>query len=134
MKMLQSVLFVGCVFMGLLISILTTFVAWNMQIESRAFQCWDGPGMDAYWGSIDDHEGAGDKISPGWTWGEIRNWREVYVGAFFVIWAASSGVSFRLMSRGPRQPTLSLEPIAVGSADSTTRPTLQVGDGSGPAR
>ena len=96
-------LFAACAIGGLILSAFITFVGWFIQIEPRAFQCWDGPPIDAYWGSIDDHEGAGDKISPGWTWDEIRTWREVYIGAFFAIWTASSFVCFRIISREPRE-------------------------------
>src|SRR5689334_9818377 len=99
MKTLKSPSFYGCVFSGLILSADITFVAWSIQIEPRAFQCWDGPVIDAYWGSIDVHRAAGDKISAGWTWDEIKMWQKIYIGSFFAIWASSSFVSFGLLSR-----------------------------------
>lgn len=115
-------LFAACAFGGLILSTLLTFVAWNIQIEPRAFQCWDSMGMlfDNYWEDMDTHRGAGDRISAGWTWDEIKTAREIYILAFFGIWAASSLVSFRLISRGPRHPNNAVGPQAIETPETTT--------------
>ena|SRR5690349_25088711 len=84
-----------CLFGGALFSTVITVGAWHIQIEPRAFQCWDDVGIfDTYWEDIDGHRRAGDKISPGWTCGEIETARGIYIGAFYAIWAASSLIAF----------------------------------------
>ena len=109
-----------CVFGGVVIAALVTVGAWHIQIEPRAFQCWDSIGIfDTYWDDIDLHRGAGDKISPGWTWEEIKTAREVYIWAFFGISIASSAGLYRLISRQSQRPAYtSLEPMEIGSGNS----------------
>ena len=110
-----------CPFLGVVISAVVTFGAWYVQIEPRAFQCWDGPAIDAYWEPIEVHEGAGDKISAEWTWEEIKTWRTIYLLAFFGIWVASSAGIYRQISRQSQRPDTALEPT--GSAPvSLTKP------------
>ena len=104
-------LFVACALGGVVLATIITVGAWHVQIEPRAFQCWDGVGIFAtYWDDIDVHRGAGDKISPGWTWDEIKTAREIYIGAFFLIWTASSFISFGVISGGLKRPDESPEP------------------------
>jgi|SRR6185312_1394337 len=79
-----------CAFVGWIIATVATVGAWHIQIEPRAFQCWDSIGIfDTYWQNIDEHSQAGDKLSPGWTWDEIKSARQVYIWAFYGIWGAS---------------------------------------------
>jgi hypothetical protein len=105
-----ATLLVICVFGGAIFSTFVTVAAWNVQIEPRAFQCCDGGIFGTYWDDIDEHRGAGDKISPGWTWDGIKTAREVYIGAFYVIWAAGSLISFRLILRRFKLPNRPLQP------------------------
>jgi len=107
---------VVCLFGGALFSTVVTVGAWHIQIEPRAFQCWDDVGIfNTYWEDIDEHRGT-DKISPGWTWDQIRRARQIYIGAFFAIWAASSLIPFRLiMTRGAANKTLHATAAAPGS-------------------
>ena len=108
-----------CAFLGVVISGVATFGAWYVQIEPRAFQCWDGPGIEAYWESIEVHEGAGDKISTGWTWDEIKTWRAIYLLAFFGIWVGSSAGIYRQISRQSRRPDPALESTGTAPVSST---------------
>jgi len=79
-----------CAFAGAVIATMVTVGAWHVQIEPRAFQCWDSIGIfDTYWQDIDEHRLAGDKISPGWTWDEIKKARQIYIWSFYGIWGAS---------------------------------------------
>ena len=108
----KLMLFAACAFGGAALATVITVGAWQVQIEPRAFQCWDDVGIfDTYWESIDGHRNAGDKISPGWTWDEIKTIRYIYIGAFALIWAGSSLIPFRLGSRQLKQPEKSPESI-----------------------
>jgi hypothetical protein len=108
----KFMLFVACALGGVVLATVITVGAWQVQIEPRAFRCWDDVGIfDTYWDSIDAHRSAGDKISPGWTWDEIKTTRESYIGAFYLIWAASSLIPFRLVSRRLKQPNKTPEPV-----------------------
>ena len=105
-------LFVACALGGVVLATVITVGAWRVQIEPRAFQCEDDVGIfDTYWESIDGHRGAGDKLSPGWTWDEIKTAREIYIGAFYLIWAAGSFIPVWLVSRQLKQPNKSPEPL-----------------------
>jgi hypothetical protein len=95
-----------CAFAGAVIATLITVSAWHLQIEPRAFQCWDSIGIfDTYWQDIDDHRLSGDKISPGWTWDEIKTARQIYIWAFYGIWAASlAGIYAQFFRKSPSDP------------------------------
>jgi len=45
---------------GLIISLLLTLAAWNIQIEHRAFHCTDDVGFGFFWENMDTHERAND--------------------------------------------------------------------------
>jgi hypothetical protein len=110
-------LFAVCLFGGAVLSTVITVGAWQIQIEPRAFQCWDDVGIfDTYWENIDEHRGAGDKVSVGWTWDEIKTARELYIVAFYAIWAAGSLIPFRfILRRGAATKTLHATAAAPGS-------------------
>src|SRR4051812_17388785 len=77
---------------GLVFSIIITVAVWNIQIEGKAFQCNDGPGLGAFWINMVTHRGAGDTVSPGWTWDKLQAVRIDYEIAFYLIWfLCSSG-------------------------------------------
>ena len=105
-------LFVACVFGGAVVSTLVTTIVWNIQIEPRAFQCNDTCGwpFDNYWGAMGDHKAAGDAISPGWTWEELKTLREIYIAAFFLLWAASTLTPFRVILLRSNRPNHGVEP------------------------
>ncbi|GEM_PF-6332135 len=127
---LRVILFAVCVFGGAAFAAFITVGAWHIQIEPRAFQCWDSVGIfDTYWEGIDEHRGAGDKISPGWTWDEIKIAREIYIGAFFSIWAASALIPFGLILGRPERSNTALQPTPGSAFSSVSRSTLV-----GPAR
>jgi hypothetical protein len=79
---------------GLLFSTVITWAVWDSQIEGRAFQCNDGPGPGAFWVNMDTHRGAGDTISPGWTWEKLKAVQIDYEIAFYSLWALTSIGSF----------------------------------------
>src|SRR4051794_26106761 len=109
-----------CAFAGAVVATFITVGAWRIQIEPRAFQCWDSGGMfDTYREDIDGHRGAGDKISPGWTWDEIKTARAIYIWAFFGIWVASSAGIYRQISRQSQRPNTALEPAGIAPVSST---------------
>jgi hypothetical protein len=91
MKRWQQVAFgLIAVFGGLVFSTIITLAVWNIQIEGRAFQCNDGPGLGAFWADVDTHRGAGDTISPGWTWEKLKIVRIDYEIAFYSLWSLTS--------------------------------------------
>jgi hypothetical protein len=80
---------------SLLFTLIITLVAWNIQIEHRAFHCSDDVGFGFFWESMDAHERAGDTLAPGWTWAKLRAERKVYMVAFFCIWFTCAFVARR---------------------------------------
>lgn len=81
----MSALFVLSALGGVLLASFVTMVAWNIQIEPRAFRCVDSVGFGEYWTEIGTHEGAGDHIAPGWTWENLELVRVLYIVTFFVL-------------------------------------------------
>ena len=79
--------FVFSTLMGLVLSYVVTIVAWNL-LERRMFHCTDDAGIVFIVENIDDHRLAGDTLCPGWTWGEVKAVRLVYLAAFFGVWFA----------------------------------------------
>ena len=95
------VLFIGFVSNAVVLAI------WFSRIEGRAFTCNDiglFPFIEGFWTGINDHQSAGDKISPGWTWDEVRNAAFMCRLAFFAIWIAASATIIRFLWRdSPRK-------------------------------
>ena len=74
-------------------------------LETRAFQCTDG--MEGiFWGSIDSHRIAGDRVSPGWTWEQVRAAQIVYYVSFITLWLAiAAAPALLLRKESNAQPT-----------------------------
>jgi hypothetical protein len=83
-------------FVGLLLSLFVTLIAWNIQIESLGFHCTDDVGFATFFVDMDTHKEAGDTLSPGWTWDELEIARTVYMVAFFFIWFVSASLLARI--------------------------------------
>jgi len=77
--------FAASTIIGWVLSYVVTIFAWNL-IEHRMFHCTDDMGFTFAPGNIDDHRGAGDTLCPGWTWGEVKAAKLIYLTAFFGIW------------------------------------------------
>jgi hypothetical protein len=88
---------------GLLFSLIVTLVPWNIQIEHRAFQCTDDVGVGSFFEDMDTHRGAGDTVSPGWTWKKIKVAKTVYEMAFFTIWLSIPTGSVLIFRRNRRK-------------------------------
>jgi hypothetical protein len=82
--------FVVTIVATLVVTLVATLVAWNLQIEHRAFQCTDNIGFGTFWEDMAMHERAGDTVSPGWSWDEIKHVEATYKRAFFLIWFAGT--------------------------------------------
>ena len=80
-------IFASSTLIGLVVSYIVTLVAWNL-VEHRMFRCIDDIGFTFVVENVDDHQLAGDKLCPGWTWGEVRAARLIYLAAFFSLWLA----------------------------------------------
>lgn len=78
---------------GLVLSLVVTWFAWQVLITDKAFHCTDD-NVSGFWLSIETHRGAGDTISPGWTWEKLERVRTEYEVAFFALWFVSSSVAF----------------------------------------
>jgi len=90
--------FAASSFVGLVLSYFLTIVAWNL-VERRMFHCTDDIiGFTLVVQNIDDHRLAGDTLCPGWTWGEVKAARLIYLAAFFSVWFAIAAM--------PRWPIL----------------------------
>ena len=57
-----------------------------------------------------EHKAAGDAISPGWTWEELKTVREIYIATFLLLWAASTLTTFRVILRRINGLNHGLEP------------------------
>ena len=85
MKTLISLLlFVGLAFVGLVLSSILTLIAWNIQIEHRAFRCTDDVGFGFFWEDMKEHQAAGDTVLSGWTWEKIKIVKTLYVVVFLI--------------------------------------------------
>ena len=93
MKTLTRILpFAGSAALGLVVSFVITMLAWNVQIEHRAFNCTDDVGFGFFWEDMNTHEGAGDTTLPGWTWGKIKGAQALYIAGFVLVWLAIAAV------------------------------------------
>jgi|ERR1051326_154424 hypothetical protein len=79
-------LYAGSALVGLALSYFVTIVGWNV-IEPRMFHCNDAD-FALLVENVDDHRLAGDKLMPGWTWGEVETARLIYLVCFCSLWAA----------------------------------------------
>jgi hypothetical protein len=99
-------LFVMTALGGLVLSAVVTWFAWQVLISDRAFHCTDD-NVSGFWVSMDSHRGAGDSLSPGWTWEKLVRVRTAYEAAFVTLWLTSSSVAywavFRRMQRGANE-------------------------------
>ena|SRR5436190_15112536 len=92
MKRLPNIgIFAASTLIGLFISYSITIVAWNL-IERRMFHCADDVGFAFFAENIEDHKSARDTLLPGWTWGEVKFARLIYLAAFFSLWFAIAAV------------------------------------------
>jgi uncharacterized membrane protein YraQ (UPF0718 family) len=87
---------VAAICVSLLVSLVVTWLAYELLIPERAFHCNDGGIPAAFWTSADTHRTAGDKILPGWTWERLRLVNNTYELAFFGLSIAGAVVSFRI--------------------------------------
>src|SRR5438270_6401175 len=97
---MKTFLAIGSVLVSVIVSFVITWLAWEMRIEGRAFDCIDSiPWIpsDGFWTSIDTHQSAGDRIRPGWTWDELRRTRRAYRLSFVVIAVAGSALCLRIV-------------------------------------
>jgi len=81
---------VGSTVIGLVISYFLTIAAWNL-VEHRMFHCTDDM-ITFVAQDIDDHRLAGDMLCPGWTWGEVKAARLIYLATFFSVWFAIAAI------------------------------------------
>jgi hypothetical protein len=89
-------LVLGLGFASLTFALFVTWVAWEVFISGRVFQCGD-IGLDvAFWMSADTHEAAGDVIMPGWTWERLKTVNSIFKLAFFALWIAVTMASLRI--------------------------------------
>jgi len=65
-----------------------------MEIPDKAFHCNDIGFSVGFWMSADVHQGAGDKILPGWTWEELKIVNRNYKIAFYTLWIGGSAFAF----------------------------------------
>src|ERR1017187_4961871 len=99
MKILARMpLFVMTTLGGLVLSLAVTWFAWQGLITDKAFHCNDD-NISGFWVSIATHRGAGDTISPGWTWEKLERVRTGYEVAFLALWLVSGSVAFRAIVR-----------------------------------
>ncbi len=86
-----------------LFSLFVTLVPWNIQIEHRAFQCTDDVGFGSFFEDMDTHKGAGDTVSPSWTWEQLKVATAAYEMAFFAIWLGIPTGSLLIFKRNRRK-------------------------------
>jgi hypothetical protein len=102
-----GVVFLAAVAGSWVVSTLVTWIAWQAQIEDKAFHCND-LGFGSWLVRIEDHRAAGDVISPGWTWEEVARVRTAYQVVFYAIWFGVTTV-FLLVLRRLRRVQLRLD-------------------------
>lgn len=97
MKALATIgLAVATICASLLVSLVVTWLAYELFVPERAFHCNDGGVPSAFWTSADTHRTAGDRILPGWTWEKLRLVNNIYEFAFFGLWMGGAVGSFRI--------------------------------------
>jgi len=105
--------FAVCAVGGAMLSIVVTNVVWDTEIEPKAFHCVDDIGIfDSYWCDMDTHKDAGDTVFPGWTWEKLRVVRIIFITAFYLLWATSTLIPFRMIFHKFRRSNTALEPTA----------------------
>jgi len=87
------------VFQGFLLSFFLTMLAWNTQIEHRAFYCTDDIGFGFFWEDVNDHRGAGDVLAQGWTWKQLEVTRAIYITVFWLLCVAIGACAFAVFFR-----------------------------------
>ncbi len=93
MKTLVRILaFGGSAAVGLVVSFVIIMLAWNIQIEHRAYRCTDDVGFGFFWENMNTHQAAGDTTLPGWTWGKIKAIQALYETGFVLLWLAIAAV------------------------------------------
>ena len=98
--------FIGPAVLGLFVSFVVTMLAWNIQIEHRAFKCTDDVGFGFFWESMNTHQGAGDTPLPGWTWGKIKTVHALYEAGFILLWFGITAATARALRERPNsQPS-----------------------------
>lgn len=117
-RMLKALNTIFLLIAGLFLASFVTLIPWNIQIEHRAFRCTDDMGFGTFFCDMYTHRGAGDTISPGWTWEELELVREAYETAFFAIWL-SLPTGYLLILRRNRRKNSDLNRSAQQSAGET---------------
>src|SRR6266446_3485791 len=84
---------------GFAVSFFVIMLAWNIQIEHRAFRCTDDVGFGFFWESMETHRGAGDIVASGWTWGKIKVIQGAYEVGFITIWLSIAAAPSLLFKR-----------------------------------
>jgi hypothetical protein len=81
---------------SLMVSLVITWMAWELFVSGRAFQCTDSGFDAAFWTSAGTHQSAGDIILPGWTWEKLRLVNGIYTIVFFGLWILGTIVPWRI--------------------------------------
>jgi hypothetical protein len=98
MKALFAILlFVSTIVSCLIVSLIFTWIVWEVQVPDRVFHCTDDGISLAFWTSADTHQSAGDLILPGHTWDGFKRLNEIYKVAFYTLWIVGSLVGFRML-------------------------------------
>jgi hypothetical protein len=79
-------------------ALVITWLAWEVLIPGKAFQCRDDGFDIGFWTSAETHRSAGDNILPGWTWERLEHVNNAYKLAFVAIWMGCSFGSFRFLN------------------------------------
>src|ERR1051326_187537 len=82
-------------FAGALLALVVTTVAWDLQIEGRAYECKDSNGPFAtFQTNMSSHRDAGDRLIGDWTWERIEQIGTMYRCVFYALWFACAGGIF----------------------------------------
>jgi hypothetical protein len=89
---------------GFAVSLGVTMAAW-VPFEDRAFHCTDKMG-GIFWGSVSAHQAAGDTVSAGWSWNQVRAVQACYEAGFIALWLAIAAAPLlALRKESHAQPT-----------------------------
>ena len=95
MKTLRIIaLFAAWMSVAAAVSLGFTMSSWGAHIEGKAFHCTDGD-FPFFWDDMDTHKGAGDTLSPGWTWEMLKIVRFQQFRFCFGVFANSGPTSRR---------------------------------------
>lgn len=71
---------------GFMLATIIVSISWGVMIHEKAFHCSDDTGaMLGFFGDMESHRQASDKLASGWTWGRIEVIREMHLLAFWLL-------------------------------------------------